>query len=257
MALRARANRIRERRLERRLAATRLIRAFARDYPEAFLIEIGANDGIGHNPLHRYLVSGRWSGILVEPAPSAFARLERTYADCGDRLVLEQAAIADHDGKARFFTLEWVEDGESRPLDVFGSLSVESVERSGAIFLPEANRRIDEIEVDCLTFQSLCDRHRVENVDLLVLDAEGADYELLKQIDIGRYRPRLLAYEHLFLSEDERDAAASLLAGLGYETLSERRDTWCLDVSVDDRLTRTWRGLRPAVPADTIEAGPG
>jgi FkbM family methyltransferase len=245
---------LRERRLARRLAGRRLLRAFARSYPDAFFIQIGANDGVEHDPLASLLESTSWSGILVEPVPEVFERLRRTHAHRLDRLVLENVAIADHDGSAAFYHLGRVEGDRVRRLDVFGSLSVEAVERSAALFVPGDLRRIQRSEVSCLSFASLCRRHRVERIDLLLIDVEGYDHEILKQIDFDAYRPRVVVYEHLFLSPRDRDQCRRRMEGTGYETMAEQRDTWCLDTSVDDQLTRVWGGLTPAAPAHSIHA---
>ncbi len=251
----ARWRSLRQRRLERRMAATKLLRAFADQYPRAFVIEIGANDGVEHDPIGSLLIEGDWRAILVEPAPEAFARLQRNYAVAGDRITLVNVAIADHDGHVPFFTLDRVEADARERLDVFGSLSAEAIETSAAIFVPEEHRQITRTEVPCMRFDSLCERHGVVEIDLLIVDVEGFDFEIVKQLDLELLRPRLLGYEHLLLSPRDREECRQLLEHHGYETLAERRDTWCLDTKVDDALTRTWRRLRPAVAADSIYAG--
>jgi len=254
--LRARARRRLEARRERRLAATRLVRAFARSYPEAFVIEIGANDGVEHDPIRDQLAAGGWRALMVEPAASAFARLRRNYAGAAPRVALVNAAVADHDGEVELHELEWVEDGGGRRLDVFGSLSEHAVRTSAEIFVPTEHRRIVRTTVPCLTLRSLCRRHRVERIDLLVIDVEGYDFEVVKQVDFTELRPRLLAYEHLLLSPADREACEALVRDHGYETLAERRDTWCLDTTIADPLTDFWRRLRPAVGADSIYSEP-
>jgi hypothetical protein len=88
----------------------------------------------------------------------------------------------------------------------------------------------------------------VDRVDLLAIDTEGYDAEIIRHIDFGAYRPRLLEYEHYHLPPDEREGCRNLLENLGYETLEEGFDTWCLDPEADARLTKMWRDLRPGVP---------
>ena len=46
---------VRRRRFERRLAAPKLLRAFADHNPDAFFVEIGANDGEQHDHLRRFI----------------------------------------------------------------------------------------------------------------------------------------------------------------------------------------------------------
>jgi FkbM family methyltransferase len=107
-ALRARAGaaarEIERRRFERRLALPRLLRAFADVHPEAVFVEIGSNDGEQHDHLRPFILSRRWSGVMVEPVPYVFERLQRNYAGI-DRVRLENAAIATQDGHLPFFHL--------------------------------------------------------------------------------------------------------------------------------------------------------
>ena len=39
------------------------------------------------------------------------------------------------------------------------------------------------------------EKHGVDHVDLLSIDAEGCDYEIFCSIDLARYRPRILIIE--------------------------------------------------------------
>ena len=99
----------RSRRGWRRPAGPRLLRAFAETYPDAFFIEIGANDGERGGALREFVLSRPWSGIMVEPAPGVFERLSRNYHGL-ERVALENAAISDRDGRLPFFHLSEPED---------------------------------------------------------------------------------------------------------------------------------------------------
>ncbi|OLE96238.1 MAG: hypothetical protein AUG75_22840 [Cyanobacteria bacterium 13_1_20CM_4_61_6] len=94
---------------------------------------------------------------------------------------------------------------------------------------------------------TLLERSQASHVDLLLIDTEGHDWEILRSIDFARWRPRLVIYEHYHLSPTARAAAREQLGLVGYETMEEGFDTFCLDTSVDDALTDLWRSLSPAV----------
>lgn len=239
---------LRFRRLQRRLAGPKLLDAFATAYPEAFFIEVGSNDGEQHDHLRPLILSRSWRGIMVEPVPYVFARLQENYGEI-DRVILENVAIADRDGELPFFHLREAEPGERDRLpewyDGIGSFSADAV-MGHADHIPEIDRRLNRTTVPCLRFESLCARNGVEQLDLLLVDTEGYDWELLQTIDLAARRPRLVIYEHYHLSSADRTAAHDRFAQLGYETMEEGFDTFCLD-PLDDDLTRRWRRLRPAV----------
>jgi FkbM family methyltransferase len=242
---------IRSRRLVARLAGPKLIRAFGEVFPAAVFVEIGANDGEQHDHLRPMLLERQWRGVMVEPVPYVFERLRSNYAAV-DRVAVENAAIADQDGHQPFYHLAPVADYESEGLpqwyDGIGSFARESVLDHQRL-IPDIESRLVETEVPCLTFDSLCTKHGLDQVDLLLVDTEGYDYEVLRHIDFRRHRPVLVIYEHYHLSESDQSGCETAMRDAGYETMSEGFDTWCLRPDAAPRLTGTWRRLRPAVPA--------
>lgn len=239
-------------RQQRSLVARRLLEAFSAAYPQARFIEVGANDGDQHDHLRPFILANAWSGIMVEPVPYVFERLRENYAGV-ERIALANVAIADRDGQLPFFHLRPAEEGEAGVpfwYHGLGSFSRDAIMRhAGQVDNIEA--RIVHTDVSCLTFDSLCREHAVEHLDLVLIDTEGYDYEIIKRIDLGRYRPRLLAYEHYHLSPEDRSQCRTRIEAAGYETIEEGFDTWCV-LPAADELTEIWRGLRPGVPALSV-----
>jgi FkbM family methyltransferase len=245
-------NRIEHWRLKRRLAGPKLLRAFAAEFPSAFFIEIGSNDGEYGDPLRPLILSRQWSGVMVEPVPHVFERLRANYAAL-DRIAFENAAITDHDGEVPFYHLSEAEPSEPVPewYDAIGSVS-RAVVRGSADEILDLDRRLVSTTVPSMTFESLCRKHHVRELDLLLIDTEGYDHELLRQIDLSVRRPTLLIYEHFHLLADQRADCQDLVRGAGYELMEEGFDTYCILATASERLKRAWRGLRPAVPGLSV-----
>lgn len=252
----ARRRRIESRRLDRRLAGPRLLRAFADVYPEAFFIEIGSNDGEQHDHLQPIVRSRQWRGIMVEPVPYVFERLRENYGDIS-RISLENLAVADRNGSLPFFHLRQAEPEEQERLpgwyDGIGSFSRETV-LGHASFIPDIEERLVLADVPCLTFESLCRRHDVSEFDLLLVDTEGYDAEILELVDFAAHSPRLVVYEHYHLSTARREACTALLEEAGYVLMEEGFDTWCLGGRVAPEVRATWQSLEPGVPALSAES---
>lgn len=245
--------RLRHRRLLARMAGPRLLRAFGAVYPDAFFVEIGANDGAQYDHLREQIAERSWRGIMVEPVPYVFARLRENYDERAG-IALENAAVADRNGTMPFFHLAQAEPGERAGLpdwyDALGSFSRESVMSHGPQ-IPDIERRLVTIDVPTITFDSLLAKHGADHVDLVLVDTEGYDFEVLKTIDLARYRPRLVVYEHFNFDPEQREACRRHIRGFGYEVLEEGFDTFCVLTAPDDALTRCFRRLEPAVPAVT------
>ena len=244
-----RVRRLRARRLQRNMAGPRLIDAFAVDNPEAFFVEIGANDGEQHDHLRPFILDRVWSGIMVEPVPYVFERLRKNYGDL-PRVILENAAIGNRDGEMPFYYLvdAPAEERASLPdwYDGIGSFSRDAI-LSHARQIPDVEERLVETPVRTMTFETLCDQHAVSHVDLLLIDTEGYDGEIVHSIDFSRRRPQLLVYEHYHLEPRERLATAAHLRESGYETMEEGFDTFCVEREVRGSLRAAWETARPAV----------
>lgn len=233
---------------QRRMAGPRLLRAFARAYPDAFFIEIGSNDGKQHDHLRPFVLEGNWRGLMVEPVPYIFERLERNYARV-DRVTPVNPAVAAHAGELPFFHLIPFEEKPRADLpdwyDGIGSFLKESVLRHRRE-IPDIEERLVERRVRAITFDALCKRHDVGAVDLLLIDTEGYDWEILKSIDLDRHQPRLVIYEHYHLDSADQAQCLARMEGFGFETMQEGFDTFCLKPATD-KLTDRWRRLKPAV----------
>lgn len=210
---------------EDRRAIRRIINRYAKSVEDIFFVQIGSSDGVYLDPLHAFIKRDRWSGLLVEPVGYVFERLVENYRD-HENLVFENAAICGRTGARDFYYLR-ENDELPRWCCQLGSFKPE-------VILAHANR-IPEIEsylvsepVACLTFEDLLLKHSVEKVDLLHVDAEGYDYEVIKQFDFDRFRPGLVIYEHKHLTQDERETGEDLLRGKGYETIRKEQDTVAL-----------------------------
>lgn len=195
---------------------------------------------------------------MVEPVPYVFERLRANY-ERHPGVELENAAIGARDGTLPFFHLAAVVDRAAEELprwyDGIGSLSREAV-LSHARLIPDIEERIVETEVPVLTFDTLLAKHHLDDVDLVVIDTEGYDHVIVRQIDYARHRPVLLVYEHYHLGADERRAARACVEDAGYETREEGFDTWCLEAGADPALTRVWRASRPGAPGLYAEDEP-
>ena len=57
-------------------------------------------------------------------------------------------------------------------------------------------------EVDCITIGGLMDEHGIENIDLLKMDIEGAEYDVLDGMLASDIRPKqlLVEFHHRFSS---------------------------------------------------------
>src|ERR1700709_1800114 len=92
----------RYRKMFERMAGPGLMRRFAEVYPDPFFVEIGANDGQAFDQVGPLAREHGWRGVMVEPVPHIFTRLQQTYAD-QPGVRCENVAVADREGTLPFY----------------------------------------------------------------------------------------------------------------------------------------------------------
>lgn len=203
--------------------------------PQGQVVQIGSNDGMSNDPLHELLLQRElWRALLVEPVPYLFDRLKTNYPD-SSRFAFANLAIGEP-GPREFF---WVDSSAKSELtdlpywfDQLGSFDRKHITKhlDGRL-----EPYIRSTTIQAVSLSQLLDQFAVKQVTLLHIDAEGYDYEILKQLDLRRWQPDLILFEHMHLPAADKARAHQMLAelydlhGLGGDTLAVRRGAATVD----------------------------
>jgi FkbM family methyltransferase len=171
------------------------------------VLDIGANDGITLSN-SRALVELGWNAVLVEPAETAFAKLMNNSLSFGDgpteffrdangdtvmnvfrgRIKCVQAAITTQDSPLDFYSSgTHLKKGDTDLLSTTRPEELARWRKSGEVFTKTTVRGI--------TFETLMTETGVRHFDFISIDAEGADLDILRQIDLTAVGCRLLCVE--------------------------------------------------------------
>ena len=180
---------------------------------EGIAVQIGSNDGRTGDPLHDWLkCRNGWSAVFVEPVPLLFARLKETYSGY-HRFSFENTVVNSNGSEVIFY---WVSEDAGSALpnlpwwhDQLGGFNRDHITNH----LPELEPFIKSSTLPGITLMGLFERHRIRDMDLLHIDTEGADWMILRQLDLKRYRPRVILYERKHLSQSEERSSILFLQG--------------------------------------------
>ena len=203
-------------------------------------VQIGSHDGRSNDPLWTFRRHSQWSGILVEPEPHAFERLQENYRPWRHRFTFERAAVAAHSGTRPFYHFKPKEVSDPGYMQV-ASLDAVHVSAHAARF---GNPDVIATEVRCVTFDEIGSEHELRKPDLIHVDTEGHDAEILSQLDLHRHRPAVILFEHVHLNAAVRTAAEDRLRRAGYAILELRGDTLAVSkeaLACFRPLRRAWR----------------
>lgn len=188
-------------------------------------VKVGANDGITGDPFAG-LLDERWRGLLVEPVPYCFERLQKNFAD--SRFLLERVAIGPRDGTAPFYYVDPAAQEAFPALpawyDQLGSFDRAHIVRQ---FEGALEPFIREIETPVVPLSALLAKHGLQRITLLHVDTEGYDLEVLRTVDLGALEPGIVFVEHKHLSPSDKLALGRLLRGAGYVVHDLGSDYFC------------------------------
>jgi FkbM family methyltransferase len=222
-----------------------IIRDLLQRQQTLFFMQIGAHDGSFADPISHLVKRYHWSGILVEPQPRAFEQLKQNYQG-EDQLIFEQAIVAQKPGTVKFYQVrtpegvelpEWL--GQSAGLDrqmLVGALYYwKFVEKCPGI-PDDYESLIEEVQMPAVTVASLLARHQIPQLDVLVIDTMGHDFEIIKSIPFETIKPAIIHFEHSLLSFRDRQDCLAHLKAQGYRFAKVAVDT----IAYLDAPVRYW-----------------
>lgn len=151
-------------------------------------VEVGANDGVFDDPLHKWVHKLR--GVLIEPQPDAFQRLLNTYKN-HENLIFENCAVSNEDDEVELY----VSDSNDS-----GTLASLIPERNSLKFANDTRT----IRVKCRSFDAIVNSADISNIDILQIDTEGSEWQIIKNIDLDYYKIKILNLEFYCLPVKER-----------------------------------------------------
>ena len=182
------------------------------------LVQIGACDGVSHDPIHQILEHPSIAATLVEPVPTNFSELERTYRGYSN-VTLVNAAITNRAGQQRIYTVADTERLSRNWTKGWASLQREHLLRLGV--------RENEIEEKIVTTMELSQLLNHDKADILIVDTEGHDDVIVNAaLDLPE-PPAVIYFEHVHLSSKRISSCCAALTQADYAFSFGTMDVLC------------------------------
>jgi FkbM family methyltransferase len=207
---------------------SRLILKSVRGVDSPVFVQIGSNDGKSNDPFYPLLSSHpSWRALLVEPIPSLFERLKVNYADRPNTGFVNAAITDGPPGERVFYYLSDAAKVALPDLppyyDQLGSFDRAHIFKHVG---PEVEPFVLSSKFPTLSLPGLLEANEIEKVDVLHIDAEGYDWEILRQLDLQKYSPVAILFEHVHLSKEALEEARNKL-GNAYRLYDLGDDFFC------------------------------
>lgn len=145
---------------------------FFKDKKNGFFVECGAFDGLSECTCKFFEESMGWKGLNIEPVPYAYNKLVINRPNS----INENYALSNNNGTAIFTNA--IHPGLGRNFGN-GSLSHAKIHMDDLI---SQGCSFETFEVQTIRFEELHKKHSLPEIDLFVLDVEGAETEALAGI---------------------------------------------------------------------------
>lgn len=153
---------------------------------------IGENDGETFSNV-RALALRNWTGVMIEPDPEAFARLQELYKNY-KKLYTYNYAIGDHNGVSMLQkSSSLLKTGDTGLVSTFDASEMDRF-KSVVSYTPT--------EVKVYKWKTAINRWSIKKFDFISIDVEGFELRILPDIDLTD--TKLVCLEHNGSTEKKR-----------------------------------------------------
>ena len=135
--------------------------------------------------------------LLVEPVPHNVNAIKENLKDFKN-IIIEPVAISNINEKKDFY---FVKGNSINKLKKHWASGIGSFDKNHIIshrskrFLIEDND-IDKVVIETLRFKDLVKKHSITEIEKIIIDVEGFEYEILSDIDLGEIKINSIMFEY-------------------------------------------------------------
>lgn len=203
--------------------------------PGLFVIQVGANDGITHDPIHKYIKRDNWRGVLIEPQEVVYRTKLFPLYRRNKQVFIENIAVNDENGLMDFHKISFCNDRWASGLSTFHKPTLQSkidsgeierlAKRYGVSLPPDKSEFISTIKVEAKSFSFIREKYKIQHVDVLQIDTEGFDFEIVKLYDLQKNKASVVVFESSHLNQNQYSDAQSYFEVNGYHLIRIKGDS--------------------------------
>lgn len=161
-------------------------------------VQIGANDGKRFDPLYEFIKYNKEKiyGFVFEPVKDYFNDLKENYKDYPN---VKPINLAIHNELQETIIYRVSKIHENIVPEFALGIASFNQEHHKKTNIP--SEYIVEEKVKCIALEIFIIQNNINNLDVLLLDTEGYDYDIIKNLNFNKINPTIIHFEHGLKSE--------------------------------------------------------
>ena len=185
-----------------------LVASYFRYKRDGTFIEFGATNGIKDSNTYMLEKQLGWTGALVEPIKSFYSELSKNR----NVICLNKVVYSENGKKINFF------ENEIKELS-----TIKGFENNDSHNRELKNSK--EYVIETISLDVLIDEYiKLKEIDYLSIDTEGSEFEILKSVDLDKYKFKFISVEHNY--SKNREEIYHLLTDKGYKRIMTNISKW-------------------------------
>lgn len=193
-------------------------------------IQIGANDGISRpDDIIKYVkMYNNTKGVMVEPQPDMFTVLHSNFKNFPGIKLVNKAIHNEKKSMTLYrFDINLLGHNSEKPIWATTN-GIASFSRQHVIDhakkLNLSSEIIQEIMVECISLDELFSE--IDFIPILLkIDVEGYDYEILNELNLKQFRPKIIHFENLHMEKSKYQAIINKYLSYNYRFIADNMDT--------------------------------
>jgi FkbM family methyltransferase len=198
------------------------------------VLQIGANDGIQDDLVRPLITKYNLKSHLVEPILKYFQSLSHNYKDYSN-VICHNIAISDIDGDKEMSVIKYNDtmpiwckglstfDESYNFFSGFGGLGLVEDLKNTDVYKQVIENKI-KINVTTKKLETFLNDNQINSLDIFITDTEGHDFIIFNQLDLTKYRPKVIIMETHTLGENVNNLITDKLLKHGYTILENSWD---------------------------------
>lgn len=174
-------------------------------------VEVGALDGYGASNTWFFEKERNWSGLLIEPNPIEFNKMENNQRPLSYK---ENCAISDVEMDINFLSIGGPCNVLSGIVEFYNPQHMNRIDRELDMYksYPEGHElhsTREVIKMKAVKLQTLFDKYKMTDIDLISIDVEGAELKVLESIDFDKVNINCFLIENNYGLQKETEFLSS------------------------------------------------